>query len=890
MEKIVLFSSMDAALAARKRMARACDPEVFATTYSTPRAWLGELWEAYGDSRRIAARFERSVALFFALEAQGDALWASQGTWRLAMRLIDGGLGTVELDAALSGAASAEALPAGCEALLNCVRAYEGILLRAGLIDEGRAWRVLSEEQVLLPECEVVLQDVRPACALEEFLVSQNATVREESAFSGEIARAPEGIAVRFAFPSGRYAEPALLAEFISNVPACETVGIASRNPRALYEAIAPALCSLGISVACRASIPFAATDFGRAFECAASLCSADCVDVAAAADFALNPFSRMGKRAAFDFAATIRGNRLIDKEASLALLREESRAFEYFEDLVESPEAVAIAGVFEDAARSIGAGREAYTKEQLSAIGTLRDVFGAACAMDAEQSVCVAALECASVNVSRQAEEGSPRVVIMSQAQLAACEPRSFDHVVLTDMTSVAYPLKETHDIAVEILDALGIGRGPEALLRAREAFSGCVRAAGASVLIERCLNDENAAPTYPAAVVQEFVDCYRADTTNPDDIDNPFSLPEALQVGMLQRGEEALYENASVRDVRQEVCARVEAPNMGRVSEPYRSALVLPRRGKGGVVVSEPCFSASQIESYLECPQKWFALRRLRLDELDETFGAKEMGDFSHSVLEDFYRRFQESVGPKVEEGALPAARELMRSVLEDHEAAQYGMKPMSNRLVATTEFERREVADLKRKLVDFLETEAQLLPGFHPAHFEYDIPAASPVAYAGHLLMGTIDRIDVDDRGRAIIVDYKSSLSPEYDLYEGEKQGGAMRHGKVQALIYAQAIRRLLGLDVVGAIYVRYGRTPAASGALDKSIEPLHVPGLKADRCVYKGEFGPAFGDLLDATEERVAKALDQLLAGVVPASPSSDSACSFCPEITCPQRRG
>ena len=35
---------------------------------------------------------------------------------------------------------------------------------------------------------------------------------------------------------------------------------------------------------------------------------------------------------------------------------------------------------------------------------------------------------------------------------------------------------------------------------------------------------------------------------------------------------------------------------------------------------------------------------------DELDETFGAKEMGDFSHSVLEDFYRRFQESVGPKV------------------------------------------------------------------------------------------------------------------------------------------------------------------------------------------------------------------------------------------------
>ncbi len=96
---------------------------------------------------------------------------------------------------------------------------------------------------------------------------------------------------------------------------------------------------------------------------------------------------------------------------------------------------------------------------------------------------------------------------MIMSLAQLAACEPRSFDHVeVLTDMTSVAYPLKETHDIAVEILDALGIGRGPEALLRAREAFSGCVRAAGARVLIEALFERRNAAPTYPTAVVQEF------------------------------------------------------------------------------------------------------------------------------------------------------------------------------------------------------------------------------------------------------------------------------------------------------------------------------------------------------------------------------------------------
>ena len=79
-----------------------------------------------------------------------------------------------------------------------------------------------------------------------------------------------------------------------------------------------------------------------------------------------------------------------------------------------------------------------------------------------------------------------------------------------------------------------------------------------------------------------------------------------------------------------------------MGRVSSRIKAGSCSRAARKGGVVVSEPCFSASQIESYLECPQKWFALRRLRLDELDETFGAKEMGDFSHSVLGRFLQAF--------------------------------------------------------------------------------------------------------------------------------------------------------------------------------------------------------------------------------------------------------
>lgn len=885
MERVILLPTMDAVLALRKRLADGHSPESFSSIISTERAWASNLWEAYGDNRRIASSAQRGVALGRSLELCGSDLSKRGGVAKVVGRFISEALGTRELDGALS---DCSALAESAVAILTCVEAYERVLSEAGLVDLGRAWQVLSGERVLGKGCDVELRGIGTAFALRQFLESQDAHIFDSGNEAPVISRAKSGIEVRFAFPSGCYARPSLICDFVQSLPEGGTLAITTPCADELYRELAPRLASRGIPSACRASVAFCSTDFGRALFCVERLVLGDSLDICAAADYALNPFSRMEKQEAFDFAASLRGNRLIGRDECLSMLREASRTFEYFEELLSAPDAVEVAGVFEDVAHALSSTGERYVREQILAIGKLRDIWIAASETSAMIETCLSVLRASFVDVSRCFGEADPRVVVQSMGQLADGGPNSFDWVMLAGMTSANYPLKESHDAADGLLSMLGLNAEAQALPRARREFSDCVLAARKGVVIERCLNDENAAPTYPAAVVQEFVDCYRKDPTDLGDIDNAFSLPEQLQVGMLQRGEEALYENESVMGGAQSSLVRVPKPNMGRVSDALQEKMILPRVGKGGVVVSQPCFSASQIENYLECPQKWFALRRLRLDELDEGFGAKEMGDFSHSVLEDFYKRFQSDVAPKVSGETLPEARDLMRVVLEEHEAAQCEMKPLSNRLVAITQLERREMADLKRKLVDFLDHEAELLPGFHPAYFEFEIPSVNPVEYAGHLLMGKIDRIDVDDRGRAVIIDYKSALSQEYDLYEGEKQGGAMRQGKVQALIYAQAIRRMLGLEVIGALYVCYGRSHAVSGALDKSIEPLHVPGLRADRCVYKGELGPEFSDLLDATESRVASALEHLLAGEVPACANHASACTFCPEISCPQR--
>ena len=110
-------------------------------------------------------------------------------------------------------------------------------------------------------------------------------------------------------------------------------------------------------------------------------------------------------------------------------------------------------------------------------------------------------------------------------------------------------------------------------------------------------------------------------------------------------------------------------------------------------------------------------------------------------------------------------------MSAVLAEQEAAQQALSPSDNRLVPRTELEAREVDALKANLVRYLDFEAQLLPGFRPLFREYEVGTKESVEYAGVRLAGRIDRIDVDGAGRAVVIDYKGSLSADYEPFATE-----------------------------------------------------------------------------------------------------------------------
>lgn len=1000
---VVLLPDTDRAVAYRKRAADSgCS--LMGVMVAAFGAWVRDLWELYGDGRTFVSRLEREALLRAACEGPAEGCCVDQksgkraqldgasgrcelaegridddacalvgngetgalGLDRVAAACVAAGVGLPAFDAAVQDAQ--QGVPAGAGALegvscaevpvLRMIGGYLDRLAQLGMIEPGQALALLPE---LLPQrpLRVLLEDAAPLTPGQEAFFSacpwMDMEVRAASGSQGPV-RAPEGVRVRFAFPSGQYAWPALLADIARDalgtvadrgaVPAaaagpaagddgassCEdasgsangyrdgrsagaqaaAVVVAAKDPVVLFGRVAPVLVRQGHVVALRGRRRFTDTAFGRA------ICSlrrfldegqaggvshiGGYGDIAPTdverwsradlADWALSPFSGMTKKAVFKLDADMRADRTARRSDLCARLRGDNPMFAAMERLALQLDDQAAAEL-EAAVRRMTNRSEAWRAEQLAALRALQRAAGAAKLAGLGADAAFEQVQRLKVDVSRivaprgcdGAAFGAPDVLVTNQNTAASLGSGSCEVCVVADLTSGAYPAADPEDASRVLLEHLGVKRADSALARMRRVFFALEHAATDQLIIERCLNDSSADPTYPCVVLEEFVDCYRDDPTATEDIDNPYSLPERLQDGMLLRGEDALCSNDALSDVPAPETARIEPPLTGAVSAEARSLVVLPRVLQGGQVLDEPCLSPSQIESYLECPYKWFAQRRLRLDDLDEGFGPLEMGDFAHNALHSFYKHMSEDLGEaKVTPQLLPQARELMADVLARHKALQPHLRQSENRLIPTSQVEHRELAELERKLMDYLDFEAELLPTFAPKYLEYDVACGGAVDYAGHKLLGTADRIDVDGEGRCAIIDYKGSISGSYAL--GVREEG--RLGKVQALIYAQVVRRTLGLEPVGALYVCYGRRKMISGAYDgRVIENAHLPNMRHKDCMCADR---PFSDVLDETEEAVAAALERMLAGDIRPRPETPEACKWCPVSSCPERRG
>lgn len=199
----------------------------------------------------------------------------------------------------------------------------------------------------------------------------------------------------------------------------------------------------------------------------------------------------------------------------------------------------------------------------------------------------------------------------------------------------------------------------------------------------------------------------------------------------------------------------------------------------------------SARAIETYAGCPVAWLVESVLRPEAVEPDPEPLWRGTLAHEVLEQVLSGLRERAGSaRLTPATLEPALQTLRDVVSRRER-EPRWRGVRERVVL-----RAVEADVARYLTE----EAEHGPGFEPRELEWsfgrsvDEPAALTLA-GGTRVSGRVDRVDVE-AGEAIVRDYKHRNAPPGARWAEER--------KLQAGLYALAVRELLGVRPVAALY--------------------------------------------------------------------------------------
>lgn len=516
--------------------------------------------------------------------------------------------------------------------------------------------------------------------------------------------------------------------------------------------------------------------------------------------------------------------------------------------------------------------------------------------ALDVSQAATVPVLDGVRTKVDKRSTaydyatyevDRTPRAQVrfVSLADASVLRPGGYDAVLFADVDLDSYPLSHEEGPLATLTAELrrdGVSLEPAALLRVR--FGRAMQAASGPVALARVTHDRQARECYPAAVWTELrAHAEAAGAAKPTCVGEGDIIAD--------------FDPAAGEGLKRERVTCEAPQHLSAEAVPY---LVLRRRdGEGEDAPLVPRLtSASQIEAYSTCPLCWFVSYRVKPQSIDAGFGNMEKGNFVHDVLEHLHARLPQEGMERVTPENLPRAQELLHEVFDETLAEHAGKRGTEGPLVPLSAVEERQVAEILPQLEGVLAYESEALAPFAPRYLEFAFNELQ-VEYAGWPLGGRIDRVDVDAENRAVVIDYKHrSGVEEFKLADptvrDEETGEAPIDDPrwlpphTQTLIYAQAMRRALGLDTRAALYFSTkGGKPALRGAasaelLEEERGDGRIPGLKKG---FPGEGGSMdFDALLDRVEAGIAERLRELEAGNVaavdPASAQSAHArCSY-----------
>lgn len=480
---------------------------------------------------------------------------------------------------------------------------------------------------------------------------------------------------------------------------------------------------------------------------------------------------------------------------------------------------------------------------------------------------------------VALSAEEAPGRIQVMSAQRVRG---RRFSCVIVGGVEQGAFGATSTPDVfsAPQIerrLAEAGIAPWPhteadaerllyyEVLTRARERL----------VLSRRVIDDE-ARTVRPSSLLEETLDLYRNPTTRdwycgevPTHTlgaagfgcagDSPQTLRRQLRDHALAASHEAERSETSER--------LAHARWRARPHERSVSASVVTQLSERKV------FTASEIETYLQCPYRWYVDRVLKPSSLDDELDAAERGRAAHSIMAMFHQRFLEQtdylrVEPENLEEALRVHAEVAREIADGIEATNFSEQAEVRRITALT---ARVVTE-----------DASLLKGFEPRLFEWRFgldDGDEPEPFDGFSLRGVVDRIDSGPAG-LVVTDYKTGSIANHQADKFSE------FGLVQLPLYAEVVRRRLEpFTIAGAFYRSVGSPNKPRGFW--RIDAIGDPGTLTGTDKREAE---DIRLLVDDAVARAGEAVAGMRAGVIAPRPLMDSCPAYCSAIAyCKERR-
>ncbi len=520
---------------------------------------------------------------------------------------------------------------------------------------------------------------------------------------------------------------------------------------------------------------------------------------------------------------------------------------------------------------------------------------------------------------------ESDIQVLIAPVSQAHSFEPHMFDTVIFQGMDTLNFGVKASDGALQEFVRHASKTPKVSEFARYQRDFYTALIGASTRVAFEKVEQKD----VFNAVALSEVKACYPKDY--------------AKKAGLV-RGEEEVLVNLLPQASNLERVAELPTIESGEIDPKLKNIVVLPRHLtretleqelQGLIEVSReglPLLSASQIETYLECPYKWFTQRRIKISQVDTEFAPMQMGTFIHRVLELTHATLlaealgcdvaevdsavepmllQDIAGSRITFDNLDHAKQVLDTCFAQVWDEQFNNinRASSNELIPHSIQERKQVENIREELKDLLEFEASHFIGYQPRFFELRFGREENVVeYAGAQFTGSIDRVDVNAHGQALIIDYKHKGTNDLKAYSAKLSLDSElskeilpRH--VQSAIYAQIMRKQLTkyeLEPVAAIYLgtkkqkdkpSFALAGMATEAATEHIWNIHPEDkkLRDQAVMVVSQNSAEFADYLDAWENLIAQKVQAMLSGDVRANPCDKDACKYCPVKLCDKRR-